>query len=366
MKPLSFTQVRGKVMLRQYVPGLEAPQEMPVNYPKAIAKSLFGKKLYTAPVLDFLGELLKKIAATEGTLVFSPTSGQATRTALALGERGEWSKHAERIAELGDYVVETIHPQYALAATLQSGIAYHHGKMPQHARVAVEQAFGCGDVHVLVCTTTLMQGVNLPAKNLIARNPDLFVRGGARTASLTAYEFGNLRGRAGRLLRDFVGRAIVLDETAFDQGNLDLDFPEKNVESGYSERFEGHRDEIMGSLRRGDAASVEQPNSDLVVYVRQAIVRYGSSALQRLARSGIRLSDEEYGQAARHLRDLEVPMSICLRAPYWDPLVLDQLYRDETACHSYRTPLLRTSLARPWRRCSRHWRRLYRTTSKST
>lgn len=54
-----------------------------------------------------------------------------------------------------------------------------------------------------------MQGVNLPAKNIIIRNPNLFVRKGESSAKLSPYEFANLRGRAGRLLTDFVGRTIV-------------------------------------------------------------------------------------------------------------------------------------------------------------
>ncbi|MBB6454872.1 replicative superfamily II helicase [Salirhabdus euzebyi] len=73
-------------------------------------------------------------------------------------------------------------------------------------------------INKVVCTTTLMQGVNLPAKNIITRNPNLFIK--AKSAGdnpkLTGYEFSNLRGRAGRLMNDFVGRSIVLDEPAFE------------------------------------------------------------------------------------------------------------------------------------------------------
>ncbi len=34
-------------------------------------------------------------------------------------------------------------------------------------------------------------------------------------AELSNYEMANLRGRAGRLLKDFIGRTYVLDESAF-------------------------------------------------------------------------------------------------------------------------------------------------------
>ena len=59
----------------------------------------------------------------------------------------------------------------------------------------------------------------------------------------------NLRGRAGRLLKDFIGRTYVLDESAFadadgyDQLELFEDVT-KELPSGYGERFEEYREDI--------------------------------------------------------------------------------------------------------------------------
>jgi hypothetical protein len=68
--------------------------------------------------------------------------------------------------------------------------------------------------------------------------------------------------------------------------------------------------------------------------------RFGADALQRLAKAGIRITDEEYAATTRQVERLRVPIAITARAPYWDPIVLDQLY---IANVEKRIPLLPSS-----------------------
>lgn len=91
------------------------------------------------------------------------------------------------------YIENSVHKNYSLAECVQKGVAYHHGKMPSHIRVVIEKAFSQLLFKTIVCTTTLMQGVNLPAKNIVARNPNLFTKKSNDNAKLTGYEFANLR-----------------------------------------------------------------------------------------------------------------------------------------------------------------------------
>jgi replicative superfamily II helicase len=64
-----------------------------------------------------------------------------------------------------------IHPDYTLAAMIRKGIAFHYGKMPTFLREALESAFREGHVKFLVCTTTLFEGINLPARNVFIDTP---------------------------------------------------------------------------------------------------------------------------------------------------------------------------------------------------
>jgi hypothetical protein len=322
----SFTRSGKKTFLRQYNPFDSKARELEVSLREESEKAIFSKKLYSDEFYGFLNRLINKLDPEDGTLVFSPTSTEATNAAISLASHRSEKHRAALLQELSEYAADTVHPNYGLCLSLTNGVAYHHGKMPMHIRSAVERAFTSRAVKLMVCTTTLMQGINLPAKNLIARNPNLFTKKTANSKSLTPYEFGNLRGRAGRLLKDFVGRAIVLDETAFEQEELDLSFPVKDVEFGFKERFERNRREIVDSLNQNVDISYLEADQDLITRVRHAVLRYGDSAKARLGAVGINLSTQELSLIRSGLNNLKVPIDICLKHPYWDPLVLNSIF----------------------------------------
>ena len=79
------------------------------------------------------------------------------------------------------------------------------GLLPEH-REAVEEAFRTGAISVLVATSTVATGVNLPAQRVIIR--DLFV--GLPSNFLDATRFRQMCGRAGRAGIDTRGEAVVM------------------------------------------------------------------------------------------------------------------------------------------------------------
>jgi replicative superfamily II helicase len=121
-------------------------------------------------------------------------------------------KDNKYLNDLSDFISDTVHPKFSLAEIIKRGIAYHHGKLPFHVRLLVEDGIRKKEVKTIICTTTLLQGVNLPVQNILIRNPNLFTRRKKDSIKLSNYEIANLRGRAGRLLKDFVGRTYILDE----------------------------------------------------------------------------------------------------------------------------------------------------------
>ena len=95
-----------------------------------------------------------------------------------------------------------------LASLLRSGVAYHHGGLPRRYRSIVEGAAKDGKIAVVVATSTLDQGVNMPFQTVVFYNPLSKVTGG--TAYLDAAKYRNAAGRAGRSGFSKTGMSVLI------------------------------------------------------------------------------------------------------------------------------------------------------------
>ena len=182
-----------------------------------------------------------------------------------------------------------------------------------------------------------MQGVNLPAQNVIMRNGYLSTRNiGGDMPKLTNYEISNLRGRAGRLLKDFVGRTFVLDENAFVnqteiQGDLFKD-ENKDLQSGYGKIFTSNKRTITDAVFNNKSNEnlpneIGKDGKFLITYIRFNILKHGMECLKRLDSVGIDFTSDDIKLIKYELeQELEVPTSICLKNRYIDPLVINDIY----------------------------------------
>lgn len=113
----------------------------------------------------------------------------------------------------------------ALRRTLASGIGFHNADLTAPERRAVEQAFRSGEARVLVSTTTLAMGVNLPTDVVVVGDYKRWypVRGDWAFEEISVAEYKNAAGRAGRLGQRSAGLAILVADRDVEQRQL-LDF----------------------------------------------------------------------------------------------------------------------------------------------
>lgn len=145
-----------------------------------------------------------------GNIVYANTPSHAEKISEEICNR---LGHATRgtdpdIAELQSLVKTAVHPNYALIKALDHGVAFHYGNMPLAVRAEIERLFEEDKISFLVCTSTLLEGVNLPCKNIFIRAPKKGLGN-----PMSELDFWNLAGRAGRWGKEFQGNVICIDTT---------------------------------------------------------------------------------------------------------------------------------------------------------
>ncbi|MFW8642331.1 helicase-related protein [Rhizobium beringeri] len=149
-------------------------------------------------------------------IIYANGAAEAESVALQLAELMSDREPTEARLALSDLAKEAVHANYALVECVKHGVAFHYSNIPTQLRRAIEAAVSSGEIDYLVCTSTLLQGVNLPAKNIFMFAPEK-----GRTRALESTDFWNLAGRAGRLKREFQGNIFLIDYDKWKKKPLD-------------------------------------------------------------------------------------------------------------------------------------------------
>ena len=142
----------------------------------------------------------------EATILFANRPSDTEKLAKALIEGQTIPTQLDpEIEQFIDFLRHEIHEDYPLIETINYRVAFHYGHMPSIVRAHVEDLFKDGKLQFVCCTSTLLKGINLPARHIIIEKPKC---GTGRP--MHRRDFLNLAGRAGRLLQEFHGNIWCL------------------------------------------------------------------------------------------------------------------------------------------------------------
>ncbi|MDT0160675.1 DEAD/DEAH box helicase [Bacillus sp. AG4(2022)] len=136
-------------------------------------------------------------------IIYCNTVDDTIKYALNFSRSSE-VKSNPNLDSLIDLIQTTMHEEYYLVDCLRRGIAFHFGGLPQRIREKIEALFRNKDIEHIFCTSTLLEGVNLPAKNIFILSNAIGLK------RFSDVDFWNLAGRAGRLTKDLSGNIICL------------------------------------------------------------------------------------------------------------------------------------------------------------
>jgi len=147
-----------------------------------------------------LHELLKE-PGNVPALVFVRSPNSASDLTESLLEDGV-SINSDWATAYANWLGEHYSEKWSLVKALRHGFAYHHGRLPRSVASTLVRAFNQGRLEVLLCTSTLIEGVNTAAKSVIIWDKSIDGK------SLDYFTFSNIRGRAGRMGRHYVGKVF--------------------------------------------------------------------------------------------------------------------------------------------------------------
>lgn len=194
---------------------------------------------------------------TEPTIVYCQSPNKAAEVAnhlideLALPDNPATQEAAEWIAK--EY-----HEEWVVHRAIKKGIGIHHGGVPRALQQLFIQLFNDRKIQYLVCTSTIIEGVNTVAKNVVIYDRR------KSTNLVDHFTYKNISGRAGRMNEYFVGNVFVLEKPPEEREysvdlviedqpdatplSLLLDLPEENLKPQSKERISRVRDDSLLSI----------------------------------------------------------------------------------------------------------------------
>ena len=252
-----------------------------------------------------------------GTLVYANGAAEAEEIALLISQLVEnEAEHDEGLRDLADLIRGCVHRQYQLANVVEKGVGFHYGNMPSLVRSEVERLFRQGKIKFLVCTSTLIEGVNLSCRTIVVRAP----KKGKGTV-MEPHDFWNLAGRAGRWGDEFQGNIVCIDpsdKNAWPSGVPSrAKYPIKRQTDMVLARTDELKD-YLSTLKEvpdknlKEAATLEQVAS----YLLSTFMRLGSINEADFAKRHDPHTVREVNDQLRELsKDIKIPVDIVVKYP---------------------------------------------------
>ncbi|XP_078430193.1 U5 small nuclear ribonucleoprotein helicase isoform X4 [Wolffia australiana] len=152
-------------------------------------------------------------SASKPVLIFVSSRRQTRLTALDLIQFAASDEQPRKFLNLPEENLQMVISQISdsnLKHVLQFGIGLHHAGLSDKDRSIVEELFGNNKIQVLISTSTLAWGVNLPAHLVIIKGTEYYDGKAKRYVDFPITDILQMMGRAGRPQFDQHGKAVIL------------------------------------------------------------------------------------------------------------------------------------------------------------
>lgn len=151
-------------------------------------------------------EIRRILSQVDGpTLIFCRSPNRVRTVTRWLQEDAPAGGYGNGMPNTAQWLEENISSRWSLPKNLRLGIGVHHGRLPRWLGPLIIKAFDEEALGVLVCTNSLIEGVNTRAKNIIILDKTI------GNSGYNYFTFANIKGRGGRMLKHFIGRIFLFN-----------------------------------------------------------------------------------------------------------------------------------------------------------
>lgn len=186
-------------------------------YPTRFTTVVAEQKLVAGQGHDLERLALLCFTLDDPTLIYCRSPRRVNDVAQILIDKGVGTDVPE-LTEAAEWAARVYHPEWIWGRGLVKGIGIHHGRLPRSLAQYTVRAFNDLKLRFLVCTSTLIEGVNTKAKNVV-----IFDNKIARK-NIDYFTFNNIKGRSGRMFEHFIGHVYLFAQPPEEELPF-VDFP---------------------------------------------------------------------------------------------------------------------------------------------
>lgn len=173
-----------------------------IDYSSRYDTSLSQKKLDNEKLPD-LFELLDSLK-NDQTIIYCASPLRARRLSreyllhVKQMDVSPCNKDDEKLP-LCEWIENNVSSDWSLKEALTYGIAIHDGSLQKHISNSIINYFNNKRLHYIFCTSTIIEGVNTSAKNVVIYDEKKGPNG------IDYFDYSNICGRSGRMMEHYIG-----------------------------------------------------------------------------------------------------------------------------------------------------------------
>lgn len=189
-----------------------------------------------------------------------------------------------------EWIEKNIAQDWSLLKNLQFDIGIHDGALQKHITTSIIDYFNQGKLRFLFCTSTIIEGVNTSAKNIIYFDHHKGLNNNGTPKNVDFFDYSNIKGRAGRMMEHFVGVIYNFNKPPIDEKIIvDIPFFQQNPIRD-EVLVQMNEDELLDPQSPQNIAIKQIPKNEREIIKKNGVKVHGQKSIIDILRSEIKIN----------------------------------------------------------------------------